>query len=55
MELGNLFSDVKGETQALRTNVSVRVPMRKDRGGTVRSSVETPVMGVERRDSPVQF
>ena len=29
MELGNLFFDVKEETQVLRANASVRVPMRR--------------------------
>ena len=48
MERGNLAVDVKG-------NLQVEEPTRKNtnaiaRGGTVRSSVEASVMGVERRD-----
>ena len=33
----------------------VKVPMPDFRGGTVRSSDEAPVMGVEQRDCVIQF
>ena len=53
MERGNLFSDAKGNPQAVdpaRENTNV-----ENRGGAARSSVEAPVMGVERRSCIIQL
>ena len=53
MELGNLYIDVKRKLQAVaRKDESIDAMCR---GGTIRSSDEVPVMGVERRDCIIQF
>ena len=53
MERGNLFSDAKENPQAVdpaRENTDA-----ENRGGAARSSVEAPVMGVERRGCIIQL
>ena len=53
MERGNLLFDVKRKLKAVDPQGKSIDAMRRD--GTIRSSDEVPVMGMERRDCIIQF
>jgi hypothetical protein len=54
MELGNLYFDVKGKSQAEALRSEEINTDAKYRGGAMRSSEEVSVMEVERRHGIVQ-